>query len=173
MHFIFRCSVAIFYLISCGQSLFHAQGIGTDSIVISVCWQPGQVVFRADFPFLFPVTRIRDWFSKTESPANHVVVRPGRISESPYLSMGNNLGPNQLSRGCKVFCSRSTKQRSWSPRRDVDAFAVHADADEDVAVVEGIGELRQAQVSSGQGFVDLGRGLHGERLMRSFLIVFF
>jgi hypothetical protein len=78
--------------------------------------------------------------------------------------MGDNLGPNGSSSGCKVFCSRSMKVAHEADEpsafvdlldsqsltgghgRDVDALSIHADAaaggDQHVAVVQGIGELR-------------------------------
>jgi hypothetical protein len=79
--------------------------------------------------------------------------------------MGDNLGPKGLSRGCKVLCSievtevvghkadepnaavdfLNSKPLACQHGRDVDLFAVQADApaggDEDVAIMEGIGEL--------------------------------
>jgi len=86
--------------------------------------------------------------------------------------MGDNLGPNGLSSGCKVFCSRSkllqievskiivheacepnavvdffdSEALACEHGRDVDPLAVQADAtagsDQDVAVVKGVAELR-------------------------------
>ena len=55
-------------------------------------------------------------------------------------------------------------------------LAMHADAaaggDEDVAVVQRVCEFGQAGVGSGEGGVDFGRTLHGERLVRPFGIEF-
>src|SRR5947199_3280121 len=49
---------------------------------------------------------------------------------------------------------------------------MHADAsasgDENVAIVEWVAQLRQAIVVSRRGRIELGRALHGERLVRSF-----
>jgi len=79
--------------------------------------------------------------------------------------MGDNLGPKGLSRGCKVLCSievtevvghkadepnaavdfLNSKPLACQHGRDVDLFVAQADApaggDEDVAVMEGLGEL--------------------------------
>src|SRR5262249_41597872 len=43
-----------------------------------------------------------------------------------------------------------------------------ASGDEKVAVVEGIGELGQAVIAAWGGHIELGRTLHGERLVRAF-----
>ena len=85
--------------------------------------------------------------------------------------MGNNLGPNGLSIGCKVFCVPVDKAEIVAHEADdpntlvdlldaealagedgfdVHPFAMHANAaaggDEDVAVVQRIGELGQAVI---------------------------
>ena len=68
--------------------------------------------------------------------------------------------------------STSLMPRLWpaSTRRDVDLLAMHADAaaggDEDVAVMEGIGEIGQAVIAARLRRIELGGALHGERLVR-------
>jgi hypothetical protein len=60
--------------------------------------------------------------------------------------------------------------------RDIDFLAVQADAtaggDQDIAVVEGVGEVWQAAIGTGGGGVELAGTFHGERLVRSFDIEF-
>ena len=56
--------------------------------------------------------------------------------------------------------------------REVDLLAIDADAtaggDEDVAVVEGVGEVRQAAVGLPRGSIDVSGPFHIERLVRAF-----
>src|SRR5271165_4445111 len=53
---------------------------------------------------------------------------------------------------------------------------MHADAaaggDEDIAVVQGVGEVGQAVIRARRGRIDFGGALHVERLVRPFLVEF-
>ena len=97
--------------------------------------------------------------------------------------MGDNLGPNGLSRGCKglllqVDETKIVAHEADDPNafvdffdsqvlagkdgRDVDAFSMHADAaacgDQEVAVVQGVCELGQAHVAPGRRLVESSAG---------------
>src|SRR5208283_1976400 len=58
----------------------------------------------------------------------------------------------------------------------VDAFSMHADSsasgDEDVPIVEGIGEVGQAVIGAARGGVEVGGAFHVGRFMWPFLIEF-
>jgi len=88
--------------------------------------------------------------------------------------MGNNLAPNRLSTGCKVFCPRVdvtdiAMHEAYDPDpvvdlldayaltgqyvRDADLLAMHADAtasgNEGIAVVQRVGQIGRANLRPG------------------------
>src|SRR5215469_11655196 len=90
--------------------------------------------------------------------------------------MGDNLGPNRLSSGCRVLCSRSSQMPSSTslmPRRwpastceMLMRVAVHADAtamgDQDLAVVQRIAALGQVAIAN-----SLRRGVVAAQMVRA------